>query len=74
METIAPISLNQRVQHAIVHNPHLNSCKIHYQADESGKLLIQGEAQTFFAKQMAQEILRNVEGVHSIENDLTVAW
>lgn len=74
MELAPPITLHQRVEYAIVHNPHLNGCKINYQADDAGKLVIEGEAETFFAKQMAQEILRHVEGVHLIENELTVAW
>ncbi len=74
MEIATPITLDQRVEYAIVHNPHLNSCNIHYQTDESGKLVIEGEAQTYFEKQMAQEILRNVSGVHSVENDMIVVW
>lgn len=74
METFPQITLQQRVEHAIVHNPHLSSCKIHYLTDDAGKLVIAGQAQTFFAKQMAQEVLRNVEGVESIENGLTVDW
>lgn len=74
METLPQITLQQRVEHAIVHNAHLSSCKINYQADDAGKLVIAGHAQSFFAKQMAQEILRNVEGVESIENGLTVDW
>ena len=74
METIIPITLHQRVEHAIIHNPHLNSCNINYQADDDGTLVIEGEAETFFAKQMAQEVLRNVEGVIAITNDLTVVY
>jgi osmotically-inducible protein OsmY len=74
MELAPPITLSQRVEHAIVHNPHLNGCNIHYQTDDAGKLTIEGEAETFFAKQMAQEILRRVKGVQRIENELTVDW
>lgn len=74
METFPQITLQQRVENAIVHNAHLSSCKIHYQTNDAGRLTIRGEAQSFFAKQMAQEILRNVEGVSSIENGLIVAW
>ena len=74
MEIVTPITLHQRVEHAIIHNPHLNSCDIHYRADDGGILVIEGEAETYFAKQMAQEILRNVEGVSAIKNDLTVVY
>jgi len=72
METLSSFTLQQRVENAIVHNSHLNSCSINYQTDADGNLTIEGEAETFFAKQMAQEILRNIEGVVSIENGLTV--
>ncbi len=74
MEIATPITLLQRVQHAIIHNPQLNNCDIQYQADDDGKLVIEGEAETYFAKQMAQEVLRNVEGVSAITNDLTVVY
>lgn len=75
MEIVTPITLQQRVEHAIIHNPHLNnSCNIHYQADDAGRLVIEGEAESYFAKQMAQEVLRNIEGVSVIKNDLTVSY
>ena len=73
MNVISQTTLQQRVQNAIVQNVHLNSCNIQCETDATGKLIIEGEANTFFAKQMAQEILRNVEGVSLIENGLTVA-
>ena len=63
METISPITLHQRVEYAIVQNPHLNSCNIQHRTDDDGNLVIEGEAETYFAKQMAQEALRHVEGV-----------
>ena len=73
MQVIPQTTVAQRVHTAIVQNVHLNSCDIKCETDASGKLTIQGEANTFFAKQMAQEILRNIEGVRVIENGLTVA-
>ena len=73
MNAITQTTLQQRVHNAIVHNVHLNSCNIQCETDATGKLTIEGEANSYFAKQMAQEILRNVEGVSLIENDLTVA-
>lgn len=74
MEIFTPITLHQRVEYAIIHNPHLNSCDIHCQTDDEGRLVIEGEAETYFAKQMAQEILRNVEGVSAVKNDLVVVY
>ena len=74
MEIGTQITLQQRVEHAIIHNPQLNNCSINYRADDAGELVIEGEAESYFAKQMAQEVLRNVEGVSTIKNDMTVAY
>ena len=74
MEIVTQVTLQQRVEHAIIQNPQLNNCSINYRADDAGKLVIAGEAETYFAKQMAQEVLRNVEGVNAIKNDMTVAY
>ena len=37
-----------------------------------GKLFIEGEVDSWFAKQVAQESIRNFDGVDQIENRLTV--
>ena len=73
MQVIPKTTVAQRVHNAIAQNVHLNSCNIKCETDASGKLTLQGEAKTFFAKQMAQEVLRNIEGVRVIENSMTVA-
>ena len=38
-----------------------------------GKLTIDGEVETWFAKQVAQESIRRLEGVNLIDNRLKVA-
>lgn len=55
----------------VVHNPHVNQRDVHYR-NRSGHVTIEGSVKTFFEKQMAQEALRNVAGIESIENQLTV--
>jgi osmotically-inducible protein OsmY len=42
--------------------------------NDSGRVTIHGTVQTFFEKQMAQEALRNINGIESIENQLKVTW
>lgn len=71
MKNNASMTLDQRLQTAVIHHPHLNSSKIHYRA-RNGNVKIEGTAKNFYEKQLAQELLRNVEGVMTIQNNLTV--
>ncbi len=66
-------SLVQQIQSAVVHNPHLNHRKMHIKT-KKGRVVLEGTVQTFFEKQMAQEALRKIEGIDSIENQLQVNW
>ena len=62
-----------QIHSAVVHNPHLNHHRLHIKTKQ-GRVVIQGTVGTFFEKQMAQEALRGIEGVKSIENHLEVNW
>ena len=72
MSTTLPL-LAQQIHHAVIHNPHLNHRKMHIKTKQ-GRVVIEGTVESFFEKQMAQEALRNIEGVETIENQLTVTW
>ncbi len=41
---------------------------------EHGRVKLHGSVDSFFEKQMAQEIIRRVDGVETIENLLEVRW
>jgi osmotically-inducible protein OsmY len=41
---------------------------------EQGRVVLRGTVGSFYHKQMAQEILRRVDGVDRIENHLEVDW
>lgn len=69
--TLQPLA--HQINHAVVHSPHLNHRKMHF-INESGRVIIRGTVRSFFEKQMAQEALRKIEGVESIENQLEVTW
>ena len=71
MQAATPLA-NQVIS-AVVHNPHLNHRRMHIKND-SGRVTIQGTVQSFFEKQMAQEALRKINGIESIENQLKVTW
>jgi len=36
--------------------------------------VLQGSVRTYFQKQMAQEVVRRVEGVEEVDNCLEVLW
>ncbi|MEM7455523.1 MAG: BON domain-containing protein [Planctomycetota bacterium] len=65
--------LSARISTVVASNPFLNSKKIHFRTDGS-RVVIRGRVETFFRKQMAQEAVRDVEGVESIDNQLEVSW
>ena len=65
--------LSQQIQNVVIHHPHLNNCRMQVKS-ESGRVTLQGSVGSFFEKQMAQEALRKIEGVKTIENQLEVTW
>lgn len=40
----------------------------------AGHVVVRGEVKSYFQKQMAQEVIRRVDGVERVENRLQVAW
>lgn len=73
MQLSSTTLLHQQIAKAIVHNPHLDSRRIKVRTN-SGRVVLCGSAESFFEKQMAQEALRGIEGITSIENELEVNW
>ena len=73
MQLTSPITLAEQAHNAVIHNPHLKQRQVHFQAKD-GQITIEGSVQSYFEKQMAQEALRNIEGITSIENQLQVVW
>ena len=66
-------ALEGRVMNALAGNPYLPGRKVHFEAQQ-GKIVLRGVVGSYYQKQMAQETLRSVEGVHQIENLLQVHW
>ncbi len=65
------ICLEDRVQDAIDHNPYLAKKNLRCEAKE-GHVVLRGTVRSYFHKQMAQESVRKVDGITSIENCLEV--
>lgn len=65
--------LNQVISRALQSHPHLNGRRLDVDTHE-GRVVLRGEVDSYFEKQMAQEAIRRIDGVTSIENQVTVAW
>lgn len=73
MSTTAECPLSKRISSAIEKHPHLTRRKLQFEARE-GRVTLRGTVSSYYQKQMAQEALRRVDGVHEIENKLEVTW
>ena len=72
MPSFAP-SLADRVDQAIQTNPYVSGRTLRFETD-GGRVVLQGSVRTYFQKQMAQEVVRRVEGVEEVDNCLEVLW
>jgi osmotically-inducible protein OsmY len=64
-------SLDERVSAALRHAPHLTGHHLRSRT-RNGHVVLHGAVNTFFQKQMAQETIRRIDGVHRIANELVV--
>ena len=65
--------LVDRAQSALATSPHLARRPLKLEAQQ-GKLIVRGTVDSYYLKQMAQETLRKVDGVETVENHLQVHW
>ncbi len=70
MSTFSP-TLADRVDNALVTNPYLTGRTLRFETD-GGRIILRGRVGTWYQKQMAQELVRRVEGVEVIDNCLEV--
>jgi osmotically-inducible protein OsmY len=66
-------SLADRIDSVIAASPYLAGRTLRFEAEE-GRVTLKGVVNTYFQKQMAQEAVRNVDGVTAIDNELEVTW
>lgn len=66
-------SLVDRVSLALELSPHIGCRHLRVETDQ-GHVRLCGVVNSYYQKQMAQEALRRVDGVETIENHLEVAW
>ena len=61
----------QRVDSALRQHPHLRTAAIRT-AKSGDRVILEGDVETFFEKQMAQEAVRYIDGIPQIDNQLVV--
>ena len=65
-------ALNDRVSTALERSPYLSRRNLRFE-NSGGRVTLRGVVNTYYQKQMAQEVLRRVDGVSHITNELEVA-
>ena len=68
-----PPPLEDRVTVALECNPYIAGRNLRFESNE-GRVTLRGVVASYFQKQMAQEAVRNVDGVNEIANELEVSW
>ncbi len=66
--------LYDRVSDALANNPYLANRRAVDVTAQHGRVVLQGSVNSFYQKQMAQELVRRVDGVREIRNELEVHW
>lgn len=66
-------TLAERIDQALQTNPYVSGRTLRFET-EGSRVVLQGSVQSYFQKQMAQELLKRVEGVERIDNCLEVLW
>ena len=69
---ISAPNMEEKILSILRKDPRLAYREVHCQA-ESGRLILRGRVRSYFEKQIAQELLRRVEGVGEIRNELEVS-
>ena len=65
------IPLDDKVLVALEQNPHLARRNLRFEAQQ-GQVTLRGTVHSYYQKQMAQEVLREIDGICQIHNELEV--
>jgi osmotically-inducible protein OsmY len=71
--TLTATPLAEQVHSALRRNPYLPARKLRVE-EADGHVRIEGTVGSFFQKQMAQEVVRRLDGVERVVNQLQVSW
>lgn len=66
-------ALFNRIDSAIHGSPHLTGHTLRIEM-RPGRVVLRGVVPSYYQKQVAQEVVRMVDGVERVDNQLEVAW
>lgn len=70
---MADADLADRVTSVLERNPYLPHRTLRCEAAQ-GRVVLKGVVRSYYQKQMAQEMLKSLDGVDEIENQIEVCW
>jgi osmotically-inducible protein OsmY len=73
VRAMSEMELNDRLLTALERNPYLSRRNLRFETS-AGRVTLRGVVGSYYQKQMAQEVLRRIDGVAQIQNELEVAW
>jgi len=65
--------LHEQIRSALDRSPYVSQSQVQIETS-SGKVRLEGTVGTFYQKQMAQELVRRIDGVEQVVNQLQVNW
>ncbi len=65
--------LHSQILTALEKCPHIARRDLHLKTDR-GRVTLHGVVETYYQKQMAQEAVRHIDGVHEVTNEVEVVW
>jgi osmotically-inducible protein OsmY len=71
--TFGPRVIIEHAKGRLRNSPHLSMQRIWCEYDR-GELFLRGQVPSFYYKQLAQEAVAGLEGVHQVINDIEVVW
>ncbi|HYO25751.1 MAG TPA: BON domain-containing protein [Lacipirellulaceae bacterium] len=69
-----PSALLDQVHVALRRTPYVSTGDVRIEEEEGGVVRLEGAVRSFFHKQMAQEVIRRLDGVERVVNRLQVTW
>lgn len=71
--TLTTLPLLDQIRGALGQSHFLSPRQVQIEATD-GNVRLEGTVSSFYQKQMAQELVRRVDGVEQVENQLQVNW
>jgi osmotically-inducible protein OsmY len=67
------VKIAEAAKHRMLDRPHLTRQRLWCEFD-GGRLFLRGQVPSFYLKQLAQEAVVGLEGVHQVINEIEVVW